>query len=100
MTDEQLDHVFTALADRTRRRIIDLLRAEQEQSLYQIVTRMIVASQAEGEKPISRQAVSQHLDLLERAGIVTVSWSGRTKLHSLDLKPLQEAANIWLHRHL
>jgi DNA-binding transcriptional ArsR family regulator len=68
--------------------------------VYQIVTRMIVESEAEREKSISRQAVSQYLDPLERAGMVTVSWSGRTKLHSLDLRLLRDAANVWFHRHL
>jgi DNA-binding transcriptional ArsR family regulator len=100
MDEEGLDHVFTALADVTRRRIIDYLRDENEQSLFQICTQLIIASQATGGKGLSRQAVSQHLDILERAGLVRVSWSGRTKLHSIDLKPLQEATNLWLKARL
>lgn len=100
MNDEQLDHVFRALADLRRRRIIDYLRKNPEQSLFQICTQMIIASQAEGGKGISRQAISQHLDILERAGIVRISWSGRTKLHSLDLRPMRGAASTWLEQHL
>ncbi|TCV93164.1 ArsR family transcriptional regulator [Luteibacter rhizovicinus] len=96
MNDEQLDQIFKALADPTRRRIIDRLRKQPNQSLFQICA----LSVAEGEKAVSRQAITQHLDMLEKAGLVHVSWSGRTKIHALDLKPLRKAADIWLHRHL
>jgi DNA-binding transcriptional ArsR family regulator len=100
MDEKVLDNVFSALADVTRRRIIDHLQAEGEQSLYQICTQLIMASQATGGRGLSRQAISQHLGILERAGIVRITWSGRTKLHSIDLKPLQDAANDWLKARL
>lgn len=100
MEDEQLDYVFAALADKTRRRIIGHLREQGEQSLFQICTHLIMATQKDGGKGISRQAVSQHLDLLERAGIVKVTWSGRTKLHSFDSGPLAMASNNWLLAHM
>ncbi|MBN3798314.1 helix-turn-helix transcriptional regulator [Burkholderia sp. Ac-20392] len=96
MNAEQLDHVFKALADPIRRRIIDRLREQPDQSLFQICAVAV----ATGEKAISRQAVTQHLDMLEKAGLVRISWSGRTKIHSLDLQPLREAVDIWLQRHL
>lgn len=96
MNAEELDHVFRALADPTRRRIIDRLREQPDQSLFQICA----ASVAENGKTISRQAVTQHLEMLEKAGLVRVTWSGRTKLHSLDLEPLREAVESWLARHL
>ncbi|WP_186391518.1 MULTISPECIES: helix-turn-helix transcriptional regulator [unclassified Pannonibacter] len=96
MDDEQLDQIFKALADPIRRRIIDRLRKQPNQSLFQICA----VAAVEGEKAISRQAISQHLDMLEKAGLVQVSWSGRTKLHTLDLMPLRKAADIWLHKHL
>ena len=96
MHGDQLDRIFKALADPTRRRIIDRLRQQPGQSLFQICTTSFAA---EG-KALSRQAITQHLDMLERAGLLRVSWSGRTKLHSLDLGPLREAADIWLRQHL
>jgi DNA-binding transcriptional ArsR family regulator len=96
MDAEQLDRIFKALADPTRRRIIDRLRDHPDQSLFQICA----GSFAEGERVLSRQAISQHLDMLEKAGLLQVSWSAQTKIHSLDLKPLREAADIWLNKHL
>lgn len=96
MNAEQLDRVFKALADPIRRRIIDRLREQPDQSLFQICA----ASFAEDGKAISRQAVTQHLDMLEKAGLIRVTWSGRTKIHSLDLTPLREAADVWLLKHL
>lgn len=96
MDADQLDQVFKALADPIRRRIIDRLREQPDQSLFQICAIAV----AEGDKAISRQAITQHLDMLEKAGLVRVSWSGRTKIHSLDLQPLREAADSWLYRHL
>lgn len=96
MDADRLDRIFKALADPTRRRIIDRLRRQPSQSLFQICTTLF----AEEGKALSRQAITQHLDMLERAGLLQVSWSGRTKLHSLDLGPLREAADIWLRQHL
>ncbi len=96
MNAEQLDRVFRALADPTRRRIIDQLRRRPNQSLFEICA----ASAAEDGTAISRQAITQHLDMLERAGLIQVSWSGRTKIHALDLSPLREAADILRSRFL
>ena len=96
MDVEQLDRIFKALADPTRRRIIDWLREQPDQSLFQICA----GSVAQGEKALSRQAISQHLDMLEKAGLLRISWSAQTKIYSLDLKPLREAAEIWLNKHL
>ncbi|MDF1504195.1 helix-turn-helix domain-containing protein [Roseisolibacter sp. H3M3-2] len=96
MTDEELDRVFKALGDPTRRRIIDRLRERPEQSLFELCA----GAAADGGVALSRQAVTQHLDLLERAGLVRVAWAGRTKLHSLDLGPLHAAVAQWLRPHL
>jgi DNA-binding transcriptional ArsR family regulator len=96
MDADQLDRVFRALADPIRRRIIDRLQEKPHQSLFEICASAV----AEGEKAISRQAVSQHLDMLEKAGLIRVSWSGRTKVHFLNLTPLRDAAEIWLRKHL
>lgn len=96
MEPEALDRIFKSLADPTRRRIIDQLSERPNQSLFELCAGAV----GSGVAPLSRQAISQHLDMLERAGLVTVTWSGRTKLHSLDSAPLHLAADHWLRRHL
>ncbi|MGD9478042.1 ArsR/SmtB family transcription factor [Shinella sp. G-2] len=96
MTDDDLDRVFKALGDPTRRRIIDRLRARPRQSLFEICAQ----SFAEDGATLSRQAVTQHLDMLEKAGIVCIEWSGRTKFHTLDAGPLRAAVEAWLGNHL
>jgi DNA-binding transcriptional ArsR family regulator len=95
MDDAQLDGVFKALGDPVRRRILDRLAQRPGQSLFEICA----ASAAEG-RSLSRQTISQHLDMLERAGLVQTHWSGRTKLHTLDRTPLRAAADAWLNAHL
>lgn len=96
MTDDALDRVFKALGDPTRRRIIDRLREHPNQSLFEICA----LSFAEDGTALSRQAITQHLDMLERAGLVRIEWSGRTRLHALDPGPLNEAVETWLRKHL
>ena len=95
MNDEELDWIFKALGDATRRRIIGTLRARPEQSLFEICA----ASACEDGKSLSRQTISQHLDILERAGLVTTSWKGRTKIHSLNVTPMQVATDLWLRKY-
>ena len=96
MDDDTLDRIFKALGDPTRRRIMDRLREHPGQSLFEIC----VQSVAQKGTALSRQAVTQHLDMLEKAGLVRVEWSGRTKIHTLDTSPLQEAEAFWLRKHL
>ena len=95
-TDQALDRVFRALADPTRRRIIDRLRDRPDQSLFEICA----AASAQGTPVLTRQAVSQHLDMLERAGLIAVTWSGRTKLHRLNPEPMRLAVSLWLGDHI
>lgn len=96
MNDDELDRIFKALGDPTRRRIIDRLRKRPGQSLFEICA----LSATEDGAAISRQAVTQHLDLLQKAGLVRIEWLGRTKIHTLDLAPLREAVGLWLGKHL
>jgi DNA-binding transcriptional ArsR family regulator len=96
MDDDQIDLVFKALAHPERRRILASLHERPEQSLFEICA----SAFAEGGQPLSRQTVSQHLDALERAGLLKISWKGRTKGHSLDLAPLREAVRIALDSYL
>ncbi|MBO4222638.1 helix-turn-helix transcriptional regulator [Bradyrhizobium neotropicale] len=94
--DDQLDNVFKALGDPVRRRILDRLAKRPGQSLFEICA----SSVAEDGRSLSRQTISQHLDLLERAGLVQTHWSGRTNMHSFDTAPLRKAADAWLNKHL
>lgn len=96
VTDDELDRVFKALGDPTRRRIIDRLRERPEQSLFEICAHLF----AEDGTALSRQAITQHLDMLQKAGLIRIEWSGRTRIHSLDPGPLREAVNQWLRSHL
>ena len=84
--------VFRALADPTRRLIIDELRERDGQTLFELCTRLIsrhgIAS--------TRQAISQHLDVLEEAGLVRTHREGRTKIHHLDTGPIRDAVGRWL----
>jgi DNA-binding transcriptional ArsR family regulator len=94
--DDQLDNVFKALGDPIRRRILDRLAKRPGQSLFEICA----SSFAEDGRSLSRQTISQHLDMLERAGLVQTHWSGRTKMHTFDNAPLRKAAAAWLNKHL
>jgi DNA-binding transcriptional ArsR family regulator len=85
--DEQIDLVFKALAHPERRRILTSLHRRPNQSLFEICA----SSTAELGQSLSRQTISQHLELLERAGLVETSWQGRTKAHSINLAPLRAA---------
>ena len=84
--------VFRALADPTRRLIVDELSERDGQTLFELCARLTsrhgVAS--------SRQAISQHLDLLEAAGLVRVRRDGRYKFHHLDTAPLAAAVERWI----
>lgn len=96
MQDEQIDLVFRALAHPERRRILASLTERPEQSLFEIC----VAATGTGGQVLSRQTISQHLEMLERAGLVVVVWKGRTKAHSVNLGPLREAVELALGPYL
>ncbi len=96
MTDEQLDLIFKALADQTRRRIIDRLSKQSEQSLFEVCS----ASVAEDGVALSRQTISQHLRVLQAAGLIKTSWKGRTKAHSLNDGEKHKDAIEWLKKYI
>ena len=95
MTDDFLDIIFKALSDRTRRRIIDHLSKRPAQPLFEVCA----ASAAGDGFALSRQTVSQHLSVLERAGLIEISWKGRTKAHSLRINEDHIAAASWLMKY-
>jgi DNA-binding transcriptional ArsR family regulator len=83
--------VFKALADSTRRAILDELIERDGQTLFEICSRLAMKHGLTS----SRQAISQHLDVLEEAGLVTTARQGRYKFHHLDTAPLREIAKRW-----
>ena len=84
--------VFKALADPTRRRILDELTERNGQTLFEICSRLSTKHQLGS----SRQAVSQHLELLEAAGLIETRREGRFKFHHLNTRPLEHIADRWL----
>lgn len=86
--------VFKALADETRRTILDELAARDDQTLFEICTRMAM-NHGMGS---TRQAISQHLDVLEDAGLVHSERRGRFKFHTLDTTPLAQIAERWTQK--
>ena len=89
-----LGDVFKALADPTRRTILDELTARNGQTLFEICSRLATKHQLAS----SRQAISQHLDVLEDAGLITTRREGRYKFHHLNTKPLRHIVSRWLSK--
>ena len=83
--------VFKALADPTRRAILDELQERNGQTLFELCVRLM-SKHGLGS---TRQAVSQHLDVLEAAGLVSTRRQGRYKFHDLDTSPLREISTRW-----
>ena len=84
-----MDQVFKALADPSRRRLLDELHSSNGQTLGGLCRHL----------EMSRQAVTKHLRQLERADLVVVLWQGRQKLHYLNPVPLNQIVERWLDKH-
>jgi DNA-binding transcriptional ArsR family regulator len=87
-----MDDVFKALADPTRRTILDELSERDDQTLFEICSRLATKH----ELGSTRQAISQHLAVLEAAGLVSTRRDGRYKLHSITPEPLRQITDRWL----
>ena len=83
--------VFKALADPTRRTILDELTERNGQTLFELCVRLT----SKHGLASTRQAISQHLDVLEDAGLIRSRRAGRYKFHDLDTSPLSEIATRW-----
>ena len=83
---DDVDLLFKALADPSRRRLLDLLHAHDGRTLSELCEPM----------DMTRQGVTQHLALLETANLVATVWRGREKLHFLNPVPLQEISERWI----
>jgi DNA-binding transcriptional ArsR family regulator len=86
--------VFKALADPTRRAILDELADRDGQTLFEICGRLA----GKHDLSMSRQAISQHLDLLEDAGLIGTRREGRYKFHDLQTDALESLVDRWLAR--
>jgi DNA-binding transcriptional ArsR family regulator len=91
MVDDMAGDVFRALADPTRRAILDELQDRDGQTLFELCARL---STRHGVSQ-SRQAVSQHLDVLDDAGLVRRRRQGRYTFHHLDTAPLRPVVDRW-----
>jgi len=83
--------VFKALADETRRAILDELTERNGQTLFELCSRLTMKHGIGS----SRQAISQHLDVLEEAGLMNTSRDGRYKFHYIDTTPLRAIGQRW-----
>ena len=84
-----MDEVFKALADPSRRRLLDELHNKNAQTLGDLCQHL----------DMSRQAVTKHLRLLERDNLVVILWHGREKLHYLNPVPLNQITERWIDKH-
>ena len=81
-----MDAVFRALADRSRRRLLDRLHARNGQTLNELCAGLAM----------SRQAVTKHLGVLEDANLIATERRGREKLHYLNPMPIHDIAERWI----
>ena len=83
-----MDEVFKALADASRRELLDRLRLDNGQTLNELCARL----------DMTRQAVSKHLAILEEANLVSTIRHGREKLHYLNPVPIHEIGERWIKK--
>jgi DNA-binding transcriptional ArsR family regulator len=83
---DDFDLLFKALADPSRRKLLDLLHANDGRTLGELCEHLAM----------TRQGVTQHLAVLEAANLVATMWRGREKLHFLNPVPLQEIHDRWI----
>lgn len=84
-----MDEVFKALADPSRRALLDSLNAHSGQTLRELCSGLAMA----------RQSVSKHLAVLETANLITTVWRGREKLHYLNSEPINSISERWIDRY-
>jgi len=84
--------IFKALADPTRRAILDELAEREGQTLFEICSRLVTKH----DLSMSRQAISQHIALLEGAGLVRTRREGRYKFHDLQTDALESLIDRWV----
>ncbi len=85
---QEIDKVFKALADPSRRQLLDRLHAKSGQTLRELCAGLTM----------TRQAVTQHLGLLEKTNLVSVQRQGREKLHYFNPVPIHEIYERWIRK--
>lgn len=84
-----MDTVFKALADASRRQLLDHLFKKNGQTLNELCEHLDMA----------RQSVSKHLTILEEANLIVTEWHGRNKLHYLNAAPIAEIYDRWIRKY-
>ena len=87
-----LELLFRALADSTRRRLLEEMDERDGQTLFELHVRLV----SWHGLAISRQALSKHLGVLEEAGVLRTEWQWRSKHHFLEREPLRRVWRLWL----
>ena len=87
-----LDLLFHALSDTTRRCLLDELAERDGQTLFELHVRLLTWQQSS----ITRQGLARHLSVLEEAGLLRTEWRWRSKHHFLVRAPLRNAWKVWL----
>lgn len=90
-----MEDIFKALADSTRCTILDELTDRNGQTLFEICSRLTTKHGI----GLTRQAISQHLGILEAAGLIKTMRKGRYKLHYINTKPLEPIVQRWLDKN-
>jgi DNA-binding transcriptional ArsR family regulator len=88
MPQTEIDKVFKALADPSRRTLVDRLHARSGQTLSELCTGL----------DMTRQAVTQHLGVLEDANLVAIQWQGREKRHFFNPVPIHAIYERWIRK--
>ncbi|PJZ83721.1 ArsR/SmtB family transcription factor [Leptospira harrisiae] len=85
---KETDLVFKAMADPSRRKVLDLLYTNNGQTLSQLCEQL----------DMQRQSASQHIEILINANLITVVWKGREKLHFINPVPIHEVYERWVRK--
>ncbi|WP_066639568.1 ArsR/SmtB family transcription factor [Serinicoccus hydrothermalis] len=83
--------IYAALADPTRRLVLDELQRRDGQTLFELCARLVTVHRVS----MTRQAISQHISVLESAGLVETARAGRSKVHHFTPSPLREIHDRW-----
>lgn len=87
-----MDSIFEALADPTRRLVLDELAERKEQTFYELCARLALKHQV----AVSRQAIMKHLKVLEKANLIAVRRQGKYKVIAFNDEPLKQLGHRWL----
>ncbi|WP_217282810.1 ArsR/SmtB family transcription factor [Paenibacillus alginolyticus] len=87
--NDRMDKVFKALADSSRRQLLDELFKKNGQTLNELCEHL----------EMTRQSVTKHLLILEEANLILIVWQGRNKIHYLNVEPIGEIYDRWISKY-